>query len=149
MQSSPTDGKTHFLAKFNFYGILNHNIMEIEELGYNHKWIEYGLLTKEILDYQLAEFQKGEDRNTEHYRYGTFRTWLRTKNHFTNREIEQFIELALNDPDQLMAGAAVKDLFTHPNISDEQFDLIKKELSKFGDWTLKLIQREELKRKEK
>jgi hypothetical protein len=46
-----------------------------------------------------------------------------------------------------MAGSAVKDLFTHPDISDIQFYSIKKELFKLGDWTIKLIQREELKKR--
>lgn len=121
--------------------------MELEDLGYTNKWVEYGLLTEEILTNQFSEFQKGEDQNTEHYRYGTFKYWLSSKNQFTNLEIDQFIELALEDSDQLMAGSAVKELFTHPDISDYQFNLIKKELSKFGDWTIKLIQREELKKR--
>ena len=121
--------------------------MELEDLGYTEKWIDYGLLTEEILSDQLSKFQNDEDQNTEHYRYGTFKHWLSLKNQFTELEIVQFIELALEDSDQLMSGSAVKDLFTHPKISDDQFNLIKTELSKFGDWTVKLIQREELKKK--
>ena len=123
------------------------NTMELKDLGYTEKWVDYGLLTEEILTDQFSEFQKGEDPNTEHYRYGTFKHWLSLKNQFTNLEIERFIELALEDSDQLMAGSAAKDLFTHPNISDNQFDWIKTELSKFGAWTIKLIQREELKKR--
>ncbi len=116
-------------------------------MGYTEKWVDYGFLTEEILINQFSEFQKGDSKNAEHYRYGTFKYWLDPKNQFTNLEIEQFIELALEDSDQFMAGSALKELFTHPDISDHQFNLIKKELSKFGDWAIKLIQREELKKK--
>jgi hypothetical protein len=121
--------------------------MKLEDLGYTKKWVDYGLLTEEILADQISEFQEGEDQNLEHYRYGTFKSWLERKGEFTNSEISQFVELALEDSDQLMAGSAVKELFTHPNISDNQFILIKTLLPRFGNWTLKLIQREELKRR--
>lgn len=121
--------------------------MELEDLGYNQKWVEYGLLTEETLTNQLSKFQKDGDQNSEHYRYGAFKSWLDHKTEFTSLEINQFIELALGDADQIMAGSAVKALFTHRNISDNQFNLIKTELPKFGDWTIKLIQREELKKR--
>lgn len=121
--------------------------MKLEDLGYTKKWFDYGLLTEEILANQISECQNGEDQNLEHYRYGSFKNWLLRKGEFTNREISQFVELALEDSDQLMAGSAVKELFTHPNISDTQFIMIKTLLPKFGNWTLKLIQRVELKRR--
>jgi hypothetical protein len=121
--------------------------MELKDLGYTDKWIRYGLLNKEILNDQFLEFQKGEDQNTEHYRYGTFLNWLRGKENLTNQEIENFIELALEDEDELMAGSAVKELFTSPQITANQFDLVKQRLPKIGAWTTKLISREVLKKK--
>lgn len=121
--------------------------MKLEELGYTDKWIEYGILTNEILTNQFSEFQKIENQHTEHYRYGTLKNWLNQKNKFTNLEINRFIELAFEDPNELMAGSAVKELFTHPDLSEDQFNLIKIELSKFGEWTDKLIQREVLKKR--
>ena len=121
--------------------------MNLQDLGYSEKWVNYGLLTSEILNKQLAEYQIDQDQNTEHYRYGTFKDLLSQKKHFTNLEISQFIGLIFEDSNELMAGSALKELFIHTGISDEQFDLIKIELSKFGDWTNKIIQREELKKK--
>lgn len=119
----------------------------MEVLGYTEKWIEYGFLTEEILQNQLAEFEKGEDQNTEHYRYGAFLYWFDQRNAFSDTEVEHYIELALNDPHELMAGSAIKELFTSSKITDTQYDLIKRELPKFGKWTTKLIQKEEIKRK--
>lgn len=120
--------------------------MNFTDLGYTKKWLDYGLLTEEILNRQYVEFQKGEDLNIEHYRYATFLNWLNLKEYFTDVEIKNYIELALEDKDVLMAGAAVKELFTHSKISRSQFELIKQELPQFGNWTVKLIQREELKK---
>lgn len=121
--------------------------MELNDLGYTDKWVSYGFLNKDILDNQLIEFRKGEDQNTEHYRYGTFLNWLSRKDSFTDQEVQNFIELALEDDDELMAGSAVKELFTSFQINDIQFDIIKSQLPKFGEWTIKLISREELKNK--
>jgi len=73
--------------------------------------------------------------------------WLWSKENLTNQEIENFIELALEDQHELMAGSAVKELFTFPQITANQFDLVKQQLPKFGDWTTKLISRETLKKK--
>ncbi len=95
----------------------------------------------ETLTSQLSEFKKDE-----HYRYAAFLNWVNQKDQFTDVEIEEYIELALNDPNGLMAGSAVKALFICPQISESQFHLIKQKLPKFGDWTNKLIRREDLKK---
>ena len=120
---------------------------KLEDLGYTHKWLKYGVLDQETLDAQFAECKRGEDWNTEHYRYSMLRNWLSKKAEFTDSEVENFLELALEDDDQLMAGSAVKELFTSRGISDHQFDVIKEKLPVFGDWTTKLIRRETLLRR--
>lgn len=121
--------------------------VEFKGLGYSDKWLEYGFIDERILDHQYAEFRKGNDRNIEHYRYRSFSNWLSKKEKFTDSEIENFIELATEDNDQLMAGSAVKLLFSSPQISGDQFDLIRQKLPAFGDWTTKLIRREVLVRR--
>lgn len=120
--------------------------MKLEDLGYSKKWIDYGLLTIETLRKQFSEFQKG-DRNREHYRYATFVNWLNEKIGFSDLEIKQFIELAVEDSNQLMAGSAIKNLFIHSKISTAQSELIKNVLPEFGPWTNQFIQREELKKR--
>jgi len=121
--------------------------MELTKLGYTEKWIEYGLLDDSILQMQIIEFEKGHDTNTEHYRYGLFIDWLRKKERFTNNEIDNYIELAIDDPNKLMAGSAVKELFKSSKLNSSQFEKIKSILPKFGEWTQKLIQGETLLRR--
>lgn len=118
--------------------------MKLEDLGYTHKWLKYAVLDQETLKAQFVEYKRGEDQNIEHYRYSTLRNWLSKKAEFTDSEVENFLELAVEDGDQLMAGSAVKELFTSSGISDHQFDVIKEKLPAFGDWTTKLIRRETL-----
>lgn len=113
---------------------------ELSTLNYTQKWLDYGLLTEEKLQSQLAELAKGEDSNTEHYRYGQFLNWLNAKDKLTDLEIEHFIELAKDDPDVTMAGPAMIKLFEHHQLADSQFEYIKSRLPEFGDWTAKIIE---------
>lgn len=53
---------------------------ELLKLGFTNLWIETGLLTEQQFDKLLEEFDKSDDKNTEHYRYGTFRKYLTKKN---------------------------------------------------------------------
>lgn len=118
--------------------------VKLQDLGYTNKWLKYGFIDHETLNAQFDEFKRGEDENAEHYRYRTFRNWLSRKENFTDLEVENFLELAFEDADPLMASSAVKELFTSHRISDHQFDVIKEKLPAFGDWTTKLIGRETL-----
>ncbi len=115
-------------------------------LGYTEKWMNYGLLDEATLARQLKEFEKGENTGTEHYRYAKFLNWLRRKQHLTNEEIRNYIELALTDEEETMGGSAVKVLFEQANLTDEQYEYVKHRLPEFGVWTQKVISRDALKR---
>ena len=50
----------------------------------------------------------------------------------------------MEDTDKLMAGNAIKELFTSAVISEGQFKSLTLKLPELGDWTKKLITREVL-----
>lgn len=114
------------------------------KLGYSEKWLEYGLLNEVILNQQIDEYDTGEDLNTEHYRYGSFLNWLNKKQSISIEEVENYIELSLADENELMGGSAIKQLFTSIILTQEQYIYIKGKLPQFGDWTKKLISRQDL-----
>lgn len=116
-------------------------------LGYTARWLEYGLLTEILLWEQLSTFAKENDKNTEHYRYATFRNYLAAKDFLTDLELDHYMELALSDHDNVMAGAALVDLFTRANLSDDQFDKLITQLKGLGDWTNNTVTRQTLLRK--
>jgi hypothetical protein len=118
--------------------------MEFLDFGYTTKWIKYDFIDQFILDTQIAEFNKGKDKPLEEFRSNLFDKWLSFHKKVTNKQIEQFLELALEDPAKPMAGNAVRKLFTSDIITDDQFSFIAERLPQFGDWTLKLITRETL-----
>ena len=118
--------------------------MDLSTLGYTQKWIDYGFITPEFLTQQIDEFNNSEDKNTEHYRLGALSKWLSSTKVLNISEIEQYMEVAKEDPDKLMAGTAMKELFTSTIITDSQFKFLKRKLPEFGEWTKKLIQFEDL-----
>lgn len=118
--------------------------MEFLDFGYTTKWIEYGFIDQSILDTQIAEFNNGKEKPTEEFRSNLFDKWLSDHKTVTNKQIEEYLELALEDSAKVMAGNAVRKLFTSDRITDEQFAFIAERLTQFGAWTTKLITREKL-----
>ncbi len=121
--------------------------MKLAKLGYTANWIKFKLLDETLFNAQLEEFEADKDEHTAHFRYNTFMKWFASKETISNREIDNFLLLAHEDEDQLMAGNAATKLFTSALISKEQFEILKIKLAEFGDWTTKLITRETLMRR--
>ncbi len=115
-------------------------------LDYSAQWIEYNILSIEVLEEQLEVFQNGEDKNTEHYRYATFRKYLSEKTTFINWELENYVTLCKNDKNAMMAGSAMIDVLFKIDLSDEQFDYFCSKLRELGDWSEKTIIRHQLMR---
>jgi len=116
--------------------------MDLIELGYSDKWLKYGFLKEEQLTKQISAYKEDEDPG--HFRFDSLCEWLHEKDVLSNREIGQFLEIAREDEDQLVAGSALRELFTSPLLDNDQFEMIKARLPEFGAWTKKLIDRETL-----
>lgn len=117
---------------------------QLKILGYHQNWLDFGILTPEILTLQIANFHNGDDKNTEHFRYGCFMDFIRRNEQFSDVQIEHFITLAQQDDDNLMAGSALKMLFESQKLTPTQFDKVKEVLPNFGDWAVKLIEKNRL-----
>ena len=64
----------------------------LRTLGYTPRWLRAGLLDAASLAEQLAVFQTGEDRNTEHYRYGAFRRALETRSCMDDETLDAYLD---------------------------------------------------------
>jgi hypothetical protein len=113
--------------------------MKLENLKYSDKWLEFEFISLTEIQNQNIEFDKGEDKNPEHYRYKSFLRWIESKNEFTDIEIEQFVQLVELDEDQLMASAALMDLYKSPRLKKTQLETIESKLITFGNWAAKQI----------
>jgi hypothetical protein len=71
----------------------------MQRLGYNHAWLEAGVITPEILLEQWRVFQTSDDQNAEHYRHGAFVQFLGRQTVLPDALLEQL--LALEDDDAM------------------------------------------------
>jgi hypothetical protein len=78
--------------------------MSLAKLGYSKNWVKFKFITKEIVEDQTNEFKLSEDPTAELLRFDSFMNWIESRNSFTQDEIDQFLVLALEDEDPLMAG---------------------------------------------
>ena len=109
-------------------------------LGYDFKWIEYGLLDLDQLNMQIEKFILGEDLNTEHYRYASFRKHIENTGVFTDQHIEYLLELALVDEDKGMSSAVIIEL-SRKDLTNQQFKKVINALRTYDKWTEKTISR--------
>jgi hypothetical protein len=98
----------------------------LSELGYSPKWLDYKLIDLAFLEAQYLTYQKGVDKNTEHYRFRAFQIVLNDSDMLDDKIIDQYIELATLDPDHSMGQSALALLAKSPKLTDEQ-------LKKFGE----------------
>ena len=104
----------------------------LSRLGYTSLWLELGLLSESEFEKQLAEFKMSEDKNTEHYRYATFRKYLSTREIFTEQELDNYLKVAFSEQDELMAGSAIVDILRNIDLMDSQFELVCRAIEDFG-----------------
>jgi hypothetical protein len=79
-------------------------------LGFTPAWFAVGVVDDAVLDRQRAEWDKGEDDNTEHYRYRAFREFLAAHRPLAPELAAALYELGAADPDWSMGGAIMADL---------------------------------------
>jgi hypothetical protein len=93
-------------------------------LKYPTQWLTYGLLPTGLLALQLRQLETGGAPGTEHYRYAAFQALLHAPP-YSDRLVEQYLELARLDPDEAMARSALHALLTLPELTDAQFRLLE------------------------
>ena len=114
------------------------------ELKYNRKWIEYKLINKQYVCKEYEKFTKSADKNTEHYRYNSFKKLLKEESFFTDEKIKYYVELAEIDENQAMGTSAIIELICCKYLTNEQFANIWNYLPKDNPVLDKVYNRERL-----
>jgi hypothetical protein len=73
----------------------------LQRLGYTQEWLEFGVISKELVLQQYQAIQTAEDTNAEHYRWGGFLTYLRSKEALTDEEVDHIFQLSDHGPDKM------------------------------------------------
>src|SRR5262249_40352417 len=83
-------------------------------LGFTSSWFEVGVIDDGVLARLQVEWEKGEDRNPEHYRYRAFREFLTARRPLTPDLAAALFELGNADPDRTMGGSIMADIARLP-----------------------------------
>ena len=113
-------------------------------LNYSNLWLETGILTEFSLAKQVEELKSGDDDNTEHYRYKSFKYFIDKQIIIDDPLLIQIIELLKIDSDKSMAGSAALELLKKTYLTNEQFIRLASFLQTFGDWTTKYVEKEKM-----
>lgn len=112
-------------------------------LKYNQLWLDYKILTLDILQTQVNEFNNGKDENTEHYRYETFKNYLQTQSSLSEEQISHLFDIIKTDSDNSMASSMAIDILKTKTLTESQFNLVADLLKlSFGNNMQKYIDRE-------
>jgi hypothetical protein len=83
-------------------------------LGFTPAWYALGIVDEEFLARARVRWDKGEDDNTEHYRYGAFREFLAAHRPLSSQLAVALYELGAADADQGMGEAMMVDIVFQP-----------------------------------
>lgn len=89
---------------------------------------------------EVEDHQTTGHTGWEHYRFGAFIRWIKSRNSASEAQINCFLELSLTD-DPLMGQSAAIELLKAAWITDGQFELAARALQTEGEWALQKIQR--------
>jgi hypothetical protein len=92
------------------------------ELQFNQKWVDLDLISTDTFNLISEEYSKGDDTRSEHYRWKTFKDFLKNKDLISRELFFLIYDLSISDPDYAMGRAMRFDLVKRP---DCPLDLIE------------------------
>jgi hypothetical protein len=81
-----------------------------QTLEFSQDWVELGIITPEKLKQLEAEWAKGEDTNTEHYRWRAFLDFMGSREVLDENTARALYKLGANDPDGAMGGSIMAEI---------------------------------------
>lgn len=115
----------------------------LERLEYSHFWLDIGILTENELADQIREYNKSEDRNTEHYRYKSFKKFLDLKPKFDDISLNKLFHIIKHDKNRSMANSMALDILKQKYLSADNFTVVSEFLIQtFGNDMQKYVDRE-------
>jgi hypothetical protein len=88
--------------------------MEIfQMLEFSQEWIDLGIITPAKLKQLEAIWDIGEDVNTEHYRWGAFLDFIKSKALLDEKTANALYELGENDPEVAMGSSMMAHILRH------------------------------------
>ena len=113
----------------------------LAELHYRSEWLDDDLLDREFWLRQYEKYQASSDKHTEHYRYAAFQAVLNNREIMDQAVINQYIKLAVADPDRSMGDSALALLIKWHGLTDVQLKWLNSHPAYDKPFLRKVIQR--------
>jgi hypothetical protein len=100
-------------------------------LKFNQAWIDLGIITPASLEQLEAAWATGEDQNTEHYRWGAFLDFIKSKESVDEKTAKALYDLGANDPDIAMGGSIMANILHRKDCPRDLLEQAAKSDKKF------------------
>ena len=84
------------------------------QLGFSDQWFSLNILTEDDLQIFATRYETSDDKNTEHYRYGVFRWYLKEHRPLSASTAQALYDLGASDSDGLMGESIMVDILLLP-----------------------------------
>jgi hypothetical protein len=101
------------------------------KLEFSQEWIDLGIITPSKLKQFEAEWAKGEDTNTEHYRWRAFLDFIEPIKSLDENIARAFYNLGANDPDSVMGGSIMANVLRRKDCPIDLLELAAQSEEKF------------------
>lgn len=96
------------------------------ELGYDFRWIEFGILSPRELEAQFELFRRSEDKNKEHYRASAFRHYFQRTDAISDEQLERYLEIYTTSADDILKPNHLHELLKFPGLTDLQLQRLSR-----------------------
>ncbi|WP_254507530.1 hypothetical protein [Anatilimnocola floriformis] len=97
-----------------------------EQLGFTPAWFAAGVVNDEILARIKTVWEESDDRNTEHYRWGAFCDFVKSRPTLTPELANELYSLGNNDPNPSMGGCLMARVLGMPGSPRSLIDAARK-----------------------
>lgn len=92
-----------------------------QQVGYSPEWFANGLLNIDFVQMQAIEYQQYPDSDLTQYKRDAYRYLLAQINWRDRAQFQQFMQIAVSDPNEDLANAAVGQLIESGKVRYDWF----------------------------
>ncbi|MGB3693501.1 MAG: hypothetical protein WBG70_17570 [Spirulinaceae cyanobacterium] len=93
------------------------------ELQFDSRWIKAGIISSANFEFIKKEYITGDDKNTEHYRWGAFQKFMQANSFIHQETFYTLYQIGKNDPDYSMGRAIVFDIIKRLDCPEKIIDM--------------------------
>lgn len=98
----------------------------IRDLGYDARWLAWGLFDEPYLRAQYENFSRDREEGTEHYRAAALRHYFETTAEISDDQLDRYLDICGSQSDPILAPHYLHELIRFSGLRDEQLERLRK-----------------------